>query len=271
MNKANKAWLRKFFLPSEKQDQVWELYHENSKIGRYVHSPTDEEVRRQMNELHLSLPYEGYPIVELPKSLAPVKKPLDEAIVSRISVRNLIPGPVSLKDLATLLYLSYGESRNKNNTEYPRPFRVVPSGGGLYPLEIFFHSAKVSGLETAGIYHFNPTKHHLRFLTSGDKTEELANAVVNPDLIKRASLIIFITAMFERSVFKYQERGYRFTLLEAGHVAQNLNLVSIALGLGSVNIGGYFDREIDDLLGIDGVTHSTIYMMAIGQTTQSHL
>jgi SagB-type dehydrogenase family enzyme len=261
----NKARLQKILLPPEKQDQVWELYHENSKIGRHFHSPPDEEVRRHMNEWHLSLPYEGYPIVELPKSPTPIKQSLAETIVSRISVRNLIPGPVSLKDLATMLYLSYGESRNNNNTEYPRPFRVVPSGGGLYPLEIFFHSAKVSGLKTAGIYHFNPTKHYLRFLSSGDKTEELANAVVYPDLIRRASLTIFITAMFERSVFKYQDRGYRFTLLEAGHVAQNLNLVSTALGLGSINIGGYFDREIDDLLGIDGVTHSTIYMIAIGR------
>jgi nitroreductase len=53
-------------------------------------------------------------------------------------------------------------------------------------------------------------------------------------------------------------------LLEAGHVAQNLNLVATALGLGCVNIGGYFDREIDEYLDLDGITHSTIYMLAIG-------
>jgi len=53
--------------------------------------------------------------------------------------------------------------------------------------------------------------------------------------------------------------------LEAGYVAQNINLVSNALGLGCVNVGGYFDRQIDKLLGIDGITHSTIYMMGIGK------
>lgn len=80
-----------------------------------------------------------------------------------------------------------------------------------------------------------------------------------------SSLLVFITAMFERSIFKYGDRGYRFVLLEAGHAAQNLNLVSNALGLGSLNIGGFFDREMDDFLGLDGITHSTIYMVAIGK------
>jgi hypothetical protein len=41
--------------------------------------------------------------------------------------------------------------------------------------------------------------------------------------------------------------------------------VSNALGLGALNIGGFFDREIDDFLNFDGITQSTIYMMAIGK------
>jgi SagB-type dehydrogenase family enzyme len=78
-------------------------------------------------------------------------------------------------------------------------------------------------------------------------------------------MLIFVTAMFKRSTFKYGNRGYRFALLEAGHVAQNINLVTTGLGLGSVNICGYFDRQVDDLLDLDGVTHSTIYIIAIGK------
>ena len=78
-------------------------------------------------------------------------------------------------------------------------------------------------------------------------------------------MIVFITAVFERSVFKYGDRGYRFVLLEAGHVAQNINLAVTALGLGCVNIGGFFDRDIDEFLGIDGLTHSSVYLMAIGK------
>src|SRR5207245_9426145 len=141
---------------------------------------------------------------------------------------------------------------------------VVPSGGARYPLEIFFHSATIEGLQ-AGLYHYNPAENHLRFLRKGDATNKIAEAMAYPDLAAGASLLVFITAVFERSIFKYGDRGYRFILLEAGHVAQNINLVTNALGLGGTNIGGFFDRQIDDFLGLDGVTHSTIYMIAIGK------
>jgi hypothetical protein len=32
-----------------------------------------------------------------------------------------------------------------------------------------------------------------------------------------------------------------------------------------INIGGFFDRDIDRMLGLDGVCHSTIYLVGIGR------
>mgnify|MGYP000559029437 CR=1 FL=1 len=65
--------------------------------------------------------------------------------------------------------------------------------------------------------------------------------------------IIFITAIVERSMWKYEDRGYRYILLEAGHVAQNLNLCATAMNLGSLNLGGFFDQLWADgaMLGAD--------------------
>jgi SagB-type dehydrogenase family enzyme len=217
-----------------------------------------------MKELHESLPYSGFPVVELPPTL-PLKNVLDDILLARMSIRELRPSPLSLSTLATILHYAYGVTRDNKGTGYPRPFRVVPSGGGLYPLEIYFHSNSIEG-QRAGIYHYNPSKHNLRLLDAGDKTDRILQSMIYPEIIAGASLLIFITALFERTVFKYADRGYRFILLEAGHVAQNVNLVVTALGLGSVNIGGFYDREIDELLGLDGVTHSTIYMVSIGKT-----
>jgi nitroreductase len=58
-------------------------------------------------------------------------------------------------------------------------------------------------------------------------------------------------------------------LLEAGHVAQNINLATTALELACVNVGGFLDRQIDELLGLDGLTHSTVYMICIGTKVDS--
>ena len=108
-------------------------------------------------------------------------------------------------------------------------------------------------------------KNNVQLLREQDETPKVAEALLQPDIAQDASLILFLTAVFERSIFKYADRGYRYILLEAGHVAQNLNLVANGLGLGCVNIGGFFDRQVDDLLDLDGLTHSTIYIIAIGK------
>lgn len=258
-------WQEKF-LPEVYQDHAWELFHENSKLGRYQNPLSDEQVLARMDTLYESLPFEGYPITQLPEPSALSFISLEDALLNRTSTRNLSPIPLSLLHLATLLHYGYGITRPNQGTNFPRPFRTVPSGGALYPLEIFFHVTHVEELP-AGLYHYNPSQNHVRFLREGDQTEHIATSVVQPEVVRGTSVNIFLTAVFERSIFKYGDRGYRFILIEAGHVAQNMNLVSTALGLGILNIGGFFDREIDDLLGIDGVNHSTLYMIGIGGKT----
>ncbi len=263
----NSAW-DKMVLPNNREDQCWELFHENSKLSQFDHFLTQEEILAQMGEFHESLPFIGYPEVKLPQNLSPLNMSLEDALKSRHSARDLSPGPISMETLGTLLQFSYGVTRENKSSKLPRYFRVTPSGGGLFPLEIFFFSKNIQGLK-AGVYHYSPSMNNFNFLLEGDRTEEIAKGVVNPSLVQSASVVVFISAIFERSVFKYGDRGYRFIFLEAGHVAQNLNLVSTALDLGSVNIGGFFDRKIDDLLMLDGLTHSTIYMIAIGGKTET--
>jgi SagB-type dehydrogenase family enzyme len=256
------AW-QEFLLPPGNEGEIWELFHENSKLGKYNNALPDEEVRARMQEFHESLPFEGYPVLELPGSLSPFNLSLSDALATRVSVRNFSPRPLTLENLATILYYAYGVRRDDKGTAYLRSLRVVPSGGALYPLEIFFHNAHIEGLKP-GLYHYNPIQHHLKLLHEGNHTGKISETIVHPSIVVSASLVLFITAVFERSIFKYKDRGYRFILLEAGHVAQNVNLVATALGLGSINIGGFFDRQVDEFLGLDGLTHSTIYLVAIG-------
>ena len=260
---AQLSW-HELVLPAGNEDLIFEFFHENSKIGRHTPNPPLEDVRKHLELLQPSLSYEGYPRLNLPQPIDHSAISLFRTMRSRVSVRTFTPSTVSIETLATLLHYSYGVTRTSEETGLPRGFRMVPSGGGLYPLELYLHTAQLEGHES-GLYHYNPEQTCLRHIRSGDATQEISKALIQPDIGRKASLLIFITALFERSTFKYQDRGYRFALIEAGHVAQNLNLVANALGYESVNIGGFFDREIDTHLGIDGVTHSTIYMIAIGK------
>lgn len=259
---------KEIVLPPGDQDLLWEIFHENSKISPHYEALPDEEVRSRMGELYESLPFQGYPAIDLPRSLVPVRSSLEEAISKRVSARTLAPCNLSLEALATVLHYAYGAAPRDKSPYLSRSFRMVPSGGALYPLEIFLYSASVAGLPE-GICHYNPVQHRLRLLYEGDHSNALAKALVQSNVGSEASLTLFITAIFERSTFKYGDRGYRFILLEAGHVAQNICLVATGLGLACLTIGGFLDREVDDLLGLDGVTHSTIYIVAVGGKAES--
>ena len=260
------VWERAVF-PPERDGECWELFHENSKLGRYAPFPGDEAVVQQMRVLHEALPYPAAPAVPLPKARTPAARPLDEAILARQTARGMRPAPLPLASLATLLHLAYGITRSNQGTGFPRPFRVVPSGGALYPLEIYFHAAAVQGLRP-GLYHYSPHAGQVELVREGDHAGDLASLLVQGEIAHQASVVFFVTALPERGSFKYGDRGYRFALLEAGHVAQNLSLVSTALELAAVCLGGFFDREVDAWLGLNGITHSTLYMMAVGEPAE---
>ena len=257
------AW-DKIRIAAGSDDLLWEVFHENSKTSRYDHVLPNDVVVAEMQARYESLPFAACPLIELPQTCAPLSLSLDQAIVARSTARELAPCSLSLEQLGTILYYAYGVTRDNQGTLFPRPFRTIPSGGGLFPLEIFFYSDHVAEL-AAGLYHFNAAERNLRLLRAGDFGADIAAALVQPSIAQNAAAIFFVTALFDRTIFKYRDRGYRFIFLEAGHLMQNLNLTTVAMGLGAVNIGGFFDRDVDRLLGIDGVTHSTIYMCAIGR------
>jgi SagB-type dehydrogenase family enzyme len=262
---ADPKW-QDILIPPGDQNSCWELFHENSKVSRYDKFESLDVIRKEMLKLHESLPYEGYHKVQLPTKIPSLDIPLGDAICARRSIRQLEPVPLDLETVATLLYYSYGLTGG--TTGLPRSLRAVPSSGALYPLELYFYSASLQD-QSPGLYHYDPCGHRLSFLYGLDTPDHICQAVRQPDLIAGASMVLFITALFERTTFKYGDRGYRFVLMEAGHLAQNLHLVLAAIGLAGISIGGFFDREVDRLLRLDGVNHSALCLVALGKDSET--
>ena len=73
-----------------------------------------------------------------------------------------------------------------------------------------------------------------------------------------------MTAVFSRNQMKYGERGYRYVLLEAGHIGQNMYLNAAALSLKCCALGGTIDSKLEKFLDIDGITESVVYAVAFG-------
>jgi SagB-type dehydrogenase family enzyme len=206
--------------------------------------------------------------VKLPTQLPPACAGFDEVVLGRRSSRQFGRQPLTLADVAKLLHLAYGITgvADGDQSEHMR-FRAAPSGGALYPLELYALPLRVARL-SPGVYHFHPGDHALEELVRGSQRSPLERLTHMPE-IGAASLVIAVTGIPAKTRIKYGERGYRFMLLEAGHVAQNVLLTAQAQGLAAVAIGGFVDSELDDVLGIDGVDEVSLYLLAIGPTPAS--
>ncbi len=253
------AW-EKIVADEPQEERLWELYHENSKTSRLSGVPDDAAVAAYMLELWEELPYPGAVSVPLPEP-SPLAMPLGDAIRARRTQTDFAPAPLPLTDLSALLAAGYGVTERASAVG-DRSFRTVPSAGAMYPLELYVYAGAVASLEPS-LYHFRAKQAELQRLRTLPRSD-LAAAFVQTNALEAAAAVILVAAVFPRTTFKYGERGYRFALLEAGHVAQNVNLAAAALSLPAANIGGFFDRELEALLELDGVESSVLYAIAVG-------
>ncbi len=252
------------------QDDHAEAYHEASKLY-----PTfaARQTRGRLLESHLGLRVSSLrsvkrsshlPVVPLPEPSLP-STPFGEVVEARRSERAFGDAHLTIAHLASLLHAGYGKTHDLD-VGVPGvgpPLRTVPSGGGLFPLEVYVLPWRVQGLPLA-LYHFDPLRRALERLRAGDLEGDVRAAMVYDDLALGCGSLFLVAGVFWRTRFKYGLRGYRFALLECGHVAQNILLAASAFGLAAVPIGGFYDRRLDQLLGLDGVNESTLYAVAVG-------
>jgi SagB-type dehydrogenase family enzyme len=141
--------------------------------------------------------------------------------------------------------------------------RAVPSGGGTYPLELYPLLQEVEGLRD-GLYHYNILEHSLEPLRIGIDRDIVGRVLLAQPFLENANLVLFIAAVFDRTLPKYGARGYRYVLLEAGHVAQNVCLLATERGLGSLCVGGFLDARANTFLALDSGAEGVVYCVGVG-------
>jgi SagB-type dehydrogenase family enzyme len=186
--------------------------------------------------------------------------PLWDVLRERHSVRHFQDTPLLEAGLSQLLWAAQGITRTTRGFG----FRTAPSAGALYPVETYLVIHAVQGIEP-GVYHYAVEKHELDCLKTGDFRVDVARAALDQEIAYWANVVFVWTAVFERSNWKYRQRAYRYIYLDAGHIAQNVALGAVALGLGSCQIAALYDEEVNGLLGVDGVEESAIYMTVVGR------
>ncbi|MBN1138724.1 MAG: SagB/ThcOx family dehydrogenase [Anaerolineae bacterium] len=174
---------------------------------------------------------------------------LEETLAARRSVRDYANKLLTWEEIGQLLWSMQGLTREWGG-------RTAPSAGALYPLETYVATAE-------GLHHYEPAEHQVTASPQLGLRQALWEVSLKQDWIRLAPAVFIITAVYERTLSKYGQRAARYVHMEAGHAAENLLLQAVALGLGGVVVGAFYDDRVRTALNLPQ-DHEPLYLIPVG-------
>lgn len=213
-------------------------FYEKVKLNKATEDISIEVPLSYVHVFHKE--YERLPFINLPEldKDGEFETPLE----LRKSTRQFSDKPLSLKDVSKIL----GSCRIVDEKRVPEK-RTYPSGGARFPVELYLMSYNIEDLES-GAYHYNFKKKGLELLLEKN-LDNKKRELISPYLDNPAATIIF-TSSIPRSEIKYGNRAYPYSLIEAGHMGQNIHLACAEKGIGSCSISGFVDTTVNKLLDL---------------------
>ncbi len=187
----------------------------------------------------------------LPEPRLKGERSLEEALVQRRSVRSFTEEELTLEEISQLLWAAQGLTAAWGG-------RTAPSAGALYPLEVYVATPN-------GLYHYVPQGHKVIIESQDDVRIKLWEVALKQDAIRNAPAVFVIAAVYERTAQKYGDRAERYVKLEAGHACQNILLQAVALHLGAVPIGAFYDDQVQAALSLPS-DHEPLYIIPVGHS-----
>jgi SagB-type dehydrogenase family enzyme len=132
--------------------------------------------------------------------------------------------------------------------------RFVPSGGGLYPSELYIY-LKLEDLP-AGIYHYDAAHHRLLLLREGNFDSYLGRALGNRCDVPACFGVAFVSTMFWKNFFKYNNFSYRLQGLDAGVMIGQMLEAAKRFGFEPCVYFQFLDKAVNHLLGLSGQEES---------------
>ena len=183
---------------------------------------------------------------------------LQDTMLRRRSTRAYSGESITVAELKALLDFTYQPQHYIAQELDGSPDYFV-----LNSIQTFIAVSGVIGLD-AGCYYYAPQTQELRQIRFKNFRRELHYLCLGQDLGRDAAAVVFHTADLETAVAQYGDRVYRYLHMDAGHLGQKLNLAGIHLGLGVSGIGGFFDNQVNEVLGIP-VDEAVLYITTLGR------
>ena len=170
-------------------------------------------------------------VIKLPEPDLNGKVSLEQTIKNRRNIHQFTAESLRINQIGQLCWAAQGI------TDPNRGLRAAPSVGDLYPMQLYV-------VLTDGLYLYSPRDHALEKKISGDVRPMLSAASFGQRVVQNSPCVFIISGSVIKLEARYRGRGEKFAYLEAGHIAQNIYLQAVSLGLGSVPVGTFEPKSV---------------------------
>lgn len=210
--------------------------------------------------------YDGFPREAL-AAVGLASRPLAAVVPELAPAASFVPEAIPRDQLAGLLRFTNGVTAEVVGRTPPEYRRAAPSAGALYAGEVYVVAERVQGL-APGLYAYQPLEHALVTLRTGPQLRRVAAALESPGSLEQAAAAVLLTNVFHRYAWKYGERGYRYALIDSGHIGENLRLAAAGAGLSVASPLRFCDDALNELLGQDGRREAVCALHAVGRASE---
>jgi SagB-type dehydrogenase family enzyme len=184
---------------------------------------------------------------------------LATAFKLRRSHRRFTGEPISLETLSWLVWACAGITEHRGDHH---AVRTNPSAGATFAFETLVAVNAVQGLDP-GVYAVDVERFALRQTVAHTVGDALAEACMGQRNMVAAAVNFAWAMIPDRITARYADRGYRYILLDLGHLGQSLHLAAEAAGLGCCAIGAFKDDEVNSVLEVPP-EYPVLYLGTVG-------
>jgi SagB-type dehydrogenase family enzyme len=206
-------------------------------------------------------------VLPSPGNIHDSKSTLLKVLDERKSIRKYANRHLSVDDLSYVLYHSARIKEIFRSNEGTLTKRPYPSGGARYPLEIYVVNNRIKGLQR-GIHHYDPLKHKLNLINKNNIFQKKFNKFIldvqHPLMNREPDALFIITAVFARTMWKYEKIGLSLILSDLGCLYQTMYLVATEKKLASCPIGKTEEEIVKKWLNLNWFEESHVGTFMLG-------
>lgn len=188
-----------------------------------------------------------------------------DVLDKRKSIRLYAGTYITLQRLSDFLYHSARVKKIVRSEEGIITIRPYPSGGARYPLEIYIVNNRISGLQK-GIHFYDPLYHKLDFISGNCNYRRKFNSFIEDatSVNRDPGVALIITAVFPRTLWKYDKLGLSLILSDLGCLFQTMYLVATHMKLAPCAVGGTEEHLVKKWLNLNWFEESHIGTFLLG-------